>query len=310
MNSLFDTEKRTANALESIDKRLDEHFKPAKQPTPPQCAREFADVVKGFLSGARDAQAIRQDALKKAEPYEGSQAYSGIVADANSKYADNVSGLADSAKAAVKSAIALFREQYEKNTMRPVPDDVLKEVQMFSMLAHPSASQYQRYERVFRDFPQAQEILVSKYDADMEPTDDGKKGYVPKYGSGAIFAPYRPMSDVEVQSALDTLQKNAYSLIDGVDTDNIMANAQRAAVERAVTPAETLAGLNIDYTEKVERLLSAVDWTYRPSTKEENPENSTEEEYNRDKSYHDMIDKATVHQPDSQKVLNYYTKNG
>lgn len=306
--SFWEAEEKTAKALEDIDKKLDEHFKPVPPSTPPQCARMFSDALKGFLEAVRSAKDVRQHAIEQAEPYKGSQAYSGIVADADSKYADDVSSLQKQAKAAVKAAIALFRDQYTKNTMRPVPDDVLKEVQMFSMLIHPSASQYQRYERVFRDFPQAQEILVSKYDADMEPTGDGKKGYVPKFENGITFTPYRPMSDAEIQDSLDRLQKNAYHLIDNVDSDSIMANAQRTAVEKAVTPAETLAGVNVDYTEKAERLLSAIDWTYRPSTKEENPEDAAEEKYNRDKSYHDMLDEAAAHQPDPQKVLDYYTK--
>lgn len=119
----------------------------------------------------------------------------------------------------VKSAIALFREQYEKSTMRPVPDDIMKELQVFSMLQHPSAAQYQRYERIFKDYPQAQEILLSKYDADMEPTSDGKPGYVPKNGE-TPFVPYRPMSSDAVQRSLDTLLKNAYGLIDGACSDH------------------------------------------------------------------------------------------
>lgn len=307
--SLWEAEEKTAKALEGIDKKLDEHFNPAPPSTPPQCARMFSDTLREFLEGVRSANEIRQHVVKAAEPFKGSTGYDRLIEDADDKYHADVSGLQEDTKAAVKAAISLFRDLYEKNTMRSVPSDVMQQLQVFSMLVHPSADQYAKYQKIFQDYPSAMEVLCSKYDADMEPTSDGKPGYAPKNGV-LPFAPNRGMSDAEVSAALDMLLRNAYSMIDGACSDNpgLVTAAQIRKAEQATNPVQMISAVNVDYDAKTERLLSAVDFEYRPSTKEESPEDVAEEEYRRDKAHRDMVEEAAARQPDPQKALEYYLK--
>jgi hypothetical protein len=67
-----------------------------------------------------------------------------------------------------------------------------------------------------------------------------------------------------------------------------------------------ISAVNLDYDSKSEQLLSAIDFEYRPSTKEENPEDVAEKQYTSDEEYHEMLQEAAAHQPDPQKALDYY----
>lgn len=291
MSNLWDTERRSADALESIDKRLEDALNPAPSSAPPQCARMFSDTLKEFLEAVRSAKDIRQHAVKAAEPFKGSTGYDSLIEDANDKYNADVSNLREHTKGAVKAAIALFRDLYEKNTQRAIPSSVMQQLSIFSMLAHPSAAEYERYQRVFRDYPTAQEVLLSKYDADMEQTGDGKPGYVPKFGSGVAFTPYRPKDANAVQNSLDMLLNNAYGLIDGacIDHPGVVAAAQVRKAEQATNPVQMISAVNVDDDSNSEQLLSVIDYEYRPSTKEKSPEDTAAAQYARYKVRSDII---------------------
>lgn len=269
---MTDTEKY----LKSIDKRLSEHFAPAKEDDPPECAKAFYDVMRKFLDGETAAEDMRDRSLSEAKIFEGSSGYQGLVDSANAKFQNDVAGLQQAAKAALKTSMELFRESRERTSAKPLPDDIMQQVQLFSLLQHPTASQYKKYEKIFEDYPPAMEILTSKYEFDK----NSDPSYVPKDGA-AVYAPTEQMDDSAVQEELQTLYQNAMHIIDGTseESPSIPVSSAIEASKRAKDPVEMLAAVDLQDAGFVKKLLRACDHSYRPSTEQENPENEMEAKY-------------------------------
>ena len=306
---LWDTEKRTADALESIDKRLESAFEPKEIPALPQCVRAYADIMRHFLDAVDNVQDRRDADIRREEPYRGSAGYDAEVADIQSRCNEKIDGLKENAKQGIKAVCAVMRDTYEQGISQAVPDDVLRSVQLFSALQHPSADQYSRFQRIFQDFPAAQEVLVNKYDADAAKTADGKPGYIPKYGGpdGAVaFSPERPMSDSEVQAKLNGLQRAAYALIDRAGGDNAVMNVVADHVLNAADPVEAIRATVSCGRADADRFVRAIDFSYRPSVQAEAPEDTTAKQYEWDKELDEQTQAAQQNPADAAKALDYY----
>ena len=296
---------KTENYLRDIDQKLTRataekgHHVPAER-----LAESLSSILKGFLEGVEGAEAVRQNDLKRIAQFKGSPAYASEEASANETYGGTVCHLASASKAAVKSAVRALRERYESGELREIPEPVMQQLQLFNMLKHPTASQYEHYQRIFQKYPQAQEVLVNKFDFDK----DGDPSYVPKYGSGAVFEPYRPLSDASVQQKLSALLKSSFGLIDGVAEGGNAVEAQIAEnVKNAKDPVEVISAVNSWGTPKTQEFLKTVDHT-APTESETSPEDKAIEEYAADKTYEAEVKAGQVSPAAQQKALDYYTK--
>ena len=244
---------KTENYLRDIDQKLTrataekDHHVPAER-----LAEGLSEVLKSFLDGVEGAEAVRQNDLKRIAQFKGSPAYASEEKSANETYSGTVSSLAEASKAAIKSAVRALRERYESGELQEIPEPVMQQLQLFNMLKHPAASQYQHFERIFRKYPQVQEVLVNKYNFDK----DSDPSYVPKYGSGATFEPYRPLSDASVQQKLSALLKSSFGLIDGVAEGGSAIETQIAEnVKNAKDPVEVISAVNSWETPETQEFL-------------------------------------------------------
>ena len=291
--------------LKSIDEKVTrataekDHHVPAER-----LAESLAGVLKSFLAGVEGAEAVRQNDLKRIAQFKGSPAYASEEASANETYSGTVYSLASASKKAVKDAVRALRERYESGELREIPEPVMQQLQLFNMLKHPAASQYAHYQRIFSKYPQAQEVLVNKYDFDKA----SDPSYVPKYGSGAVFEPYRPLSDAVVQSKLDALLKSSFGLVDSVaESDGTVENPVAKNVKAAKDPVETIRATCSWGTPETQEFLKTVDHT-APTESETSPEDKAIEEYAADKTYEAEVKAGQVSPAAQQKALDYYTK--
>ena len=295
---------KTENYLRDIDQKLTrataekDHHVPAER-----LAESLSSILKGFLEGAEGAEKVRQNDLKRAEPYKGSPAYASEEKSANEVYSGTVSSLAEASKAAVKDAVRALRERYEGGALHTIPEPVMQQLQLFNMLKHPTASQYEHYQRIFQKYPEAQEVLVNRYDFDK--TADR---YVPKYGSGAVFTPFRPLTDVGVEAKLDSLLKNAYSLIDGVSEGGNAVEAQIAQnVAKAESPTEAIRATCSWEPAETQEFLGTIDRNFAPGESETSPEDKAISQYESDKAYAEATKAGQANPAIQQKALDYYT---
>lgn len=296
---------KAENYLQSIDQKLTmstaekNHHVPAER-----LAESLSSILKGFLDGVSDAEKVRQSDLQRAEPFKGSPAYASEEASANETYSGTVSSLATASKKAVKSAIAGLRERYESGELHTVPPEIMQQLQLFSLLKRPSASQYQHYQRIFQKYPQVQEVLVDKYDYDK--TSD--PSYVPKFGDGATFEPYRPLSDADVQQKLDSLLKSSFGLIDGVaEGDSAIENPIAENVKAAKDPAEAIRATCSWELPETEEFLGTVDRNFAPGESEKTPEDEVVEKYEADRAYEAEVEAGKADPADLEKAVDYYT---
>ena len=297
---------KTENYLRDIDQKLTrataekDHHVPAER-----LAESLSSILKGFLEGAEGAEKVRQNDLKRAEPYKGSPAYTQTEKSANEVYGRSVAGLASASKAAVKSAVRALRERFESGALQTIPPEVMQQLQLFNMLKHPTASQYEHYQRIFQKYPEAQEVLVNKYDFDKA----SDPSYVPKYGSGATFEPYRPLSDASVQQKLSALLKSSFGLIDGVAEGGSAIETQIAEnVKNAKDPVEVISAVNSWETPETQEFLGTVDRNFAPGESETSPEDAAIEEYAADMEYAATVKAGQADPAIQQKALDYYTK--
>ncbi len=292
--------------LKSIDEKVTRataeknHHVPAER-----LAESLSSILKGFLESVSDAQKIRQNDLKRIAQFEGSRAYASEEKSANEVYGRSVEGLATASKAAVKSAVRALRERYESGELSAIPPEVMQQLQLFNMLKHPSASQYQHYQRIFQKYPQVQEVLVDKYDFDK----DSDPSYVPKFGDGATFEPYKPLSDADVQARLDSLLRSSYSLIDGVaEGDSAIENSIAKNVAKAESPTEAIRATCSWELPETEEFLGTVDRNFAPGESETSPEDKAIAQYESDKMYTASVEAGKADPAIQQKALDYYTK--
>ena len=297
---------KTENYLRDIDQKLTRatvekgHHVPAER-----LAEGISEVLKGFLDGVEGAEKVRQADLQRAAVYKGSPAYEQSKASADEVYSRSVEGLAEASKAAVKSAVRALRERYQSGELSTIPEPVMQQLQIFNMLKHPTASQYARYQRIFSKYPQAQEVLVNKYDFDKA----SDPSYVPKYGSGATFEPYRPLSDASVQQKLSALLKSSFGLIDGVAEGGSAIETQIAEnVKNAKDPVEVISAVNSWETPETQEFLGTVDRNFAPGESETSPEDAAIEEYAADMEYAATVKAGQADPAIQQKALDYYTK--
>ena len=297
---------KTENYLRDIDQKLTratvekDHHIPAER-----LAESLAGVLKSFLAGVEGAEAVRQNDLKRIAQFKGSPAYASEEASANETYSGTVYSLASASKKAVKDAVRALRERYESGELREIPEPVMQQLQLFNMLKHPAASQYQHFERIFRKYPQVQEVLVNKYNFDK----DSDPSYVPKYGSGAVFEPYRPLSDASVQQKLDSLLRSSYSLVDATVEGNSAIESQIAKnVKNAKDPVETIRATCSWGTPETQEFLGTVDRNFAPGESETSPEDAAVEAYENDRAYTAEVKAGQADPAIQQKALDYYTK--
>ncbi len=297
---------KAENYLQSIDQKLTrataekDHHIPAER-----LAESLAGVLKSFLAGVEGAEAVRQNDLKRIAQFKGSPAYASEEASANETYSGTVYSLASASKKAVKDAVRALRERYESGELREIPEPVMQQLQLFNMLKHPAASQYAHYQRIFSKYPQAQEVLVNKYDFDKA----SDPSYVPKYGSGATFEPYRPLSDASVQQKLDSLLRSSYSLVDATVEGNSAIESQIAKnVKNAKDPVETIRATCSWGTPETQEFLGTVDRNFAPGESETSPEDAAVEAYENDRAYTAEVKAGQADPAIQQKALDYYTK--
>ena len=297
---------KAENYLQSIDQKLTrataekDHHVPAER-----LAESLAGVLKSFLAGVEGAEAVRQNDLKRIAQFKGSPAYASEEKSANETYSGTVYSLAEASKKAVKSAVRALRERYESGELQEIPEPVMQQLQLFNMLKHPAASQYQHFERIFRKYPQVQEVLVNKYNFDK----DSDPSYVPKFESGAVFEPYTPLSDASVQQKLSALLKSSFGLIDGVAEGGSAIETQIAEnVKNAKDPVEVISAVNSWETPETQEFLGTVDRNFAPGESETSPEDKAIEEYAADKTYEAEVKAGQVSPAAQQKALDYYTK--
>ena len=295
---------KTENYLRDIDERLTAATEQKAHVSSAKLAEGLSEVLKGFLDGVEGAEKVRQADLQRAAVYKGSPAYEQSKASADEVYSGTVSSLATASKKAVKSAIAGLRERYESGELHTVPPEIMQQLQLFSLLKRPSASQYQHYQRIFQKYPQVQEVLVDKYDYDK--TSD--PSYVPKFGDGATFEPYRPLSDADVQQKLDSLLKSSFGLIDGVaEGDSAIENPIAENVKAAKDPAEAIRATCSWELPATEEFLGTVDRNFAPGESETSPEDKAIEEYAADKTYEAEVKAGQVSPAAQQKAVDFYT---
>lgn len=280
--------KETEKAIQHISDILDEATKPIQQPQPPRVASDFSSTMKSVIQAADDAESVRQHDLDGAVRYQGSQAYEDAVHDADARYSSSLQSVQSSAKAALKGIIGEMVSEYQKNALRPLPDDVFRQAQTFSMISRPSVDAYRRYQSAFQDYPSAMEVLVSKYKADLP-------NYIPRDADGAAFAPMEQLSGNEIQNFCDRLLQNSFMLIDGLTGGkmNPIQSAQVNGIRSATDPVDVLqeAAL-VNTTAEVQRVLENVDSTYRPSAQAEAPEDEMERKYQAAKNYQEIVESA------------------
>jgi hypothetical protein len=297
---------KAENYLQSIDQKLTrataekDHHVPAER-----LAEGLSEVLKGFLDGVEGAEKVRQADLQRAEPFKGSPAYEQSKASADEVYSGTVYSLAEASKKAVKSAVRALRERYESGALSTIPEPVMQQLQLFNMLKHPAASQYQHFERIFRKYPQVQEVLVNKYNFDQ----NSDPSYVPKFESGAVFEPYTPLSDASVQQKLDSLLRSSYSLVDATVEGNSAIESQIAKnVKNAKDPVETIRATCSWGTPETQEFLGTVDRNFAPGESETSPEDAAVEAYENDRAYTAEVKAGQADPAIQQKALDYYTK--
>jgi hypothetical protein len=239
----------TCGRLKNISGRLDRAFSEKKSETP-ACAQEINNVIRTFLDSAASDM-------------------------------DSAPSFAEAAKAALKSAVHLARGQYERNMTAPLPGNILKQLQVFSLIQHPSADCYNRYQEIFKGYPSAREALVSKYNADANDKTDP---YIPKDASGNVtFTPDSGMDYSGAKTYLTGLLKGGFGLIDAICSGDSgsAAQAQIQAAQESKTPVEMMVAVSnaVNDTE-TKKFLSFTDRDYRSSTEEESFEDAIEREYN------------------------------
>lgn len=296
---------KTKDYLRSIDEKVTRataeknHHVPAAK-----LAESLSSILKGFLDGVSDAEKARQSDLQRAKPYEGSPAFTQSKASADEVYSGTVSSLATASKKAVKSTIAALRERYESGELHTIPEPVMQQLHIFNMLKRPTASQYAHYQRIFQKYPQAQEILVNKYDFDK----DGDPSYIPKFGDGVSFEPYKPLSDADVQARLDSLLRSSYSLIDYVTkSDGTTENPIAENVKNAKDPVEVISATCSWETPETQEFLGTVDRNFAPGESEKTPEDEVVEKYEADRAYEAEVEAGKADPADLEKALDYYT---
>ena len=297
---------KAENYLQSIDQKLTrataekDHHVPAER-----LAEGLSEVLKGFLDGVEGAEKVRQADLQRAEPFKGSPAYEQSKASADEVYSGTVYSLAEASKKAVKSAVRALRERYQSGELQEIPEPVMQQLQLFNMLKHPAASQYQHFERIFRKYPQVQEVLVNKYNFDQ----NSDPSYVPKFESGAVFTPYQPLSDADVQQKLDSLLRSSYSLVDATVEGNSAIESQIAKnVKNAKDPVETIRATCSWGTPETQEFLGTVDRNFAPGESETSPEDAAVEAYENDRAYTAEVKAGQADPAIQQKALDYYTK--
>ena len=296
---------KTENYLRDIDERLTAATEQKAHVSSAKLAEGLSEVLKGFLEGVSGAKSVRQADLQRAEPFKGSPAYEQSKASANEVYGRSIASLAEASKAAIKSAVRALRERYESGELHTIPEPVMQQLQLFNMLKHPTASQYEHYQRIFQKYPQVQEILVNRYNFDK----DSDPSYVPKYGSGAVFEPYRPLSDAVVQSKLDALLKSSFALIDSVsEGDGTTENPIAENVAKAESPAEAIRATCSWEPAEVKQFLGTIDRNFAPGESETGPEDKAISQYEADKTYEAEVKAGQADPAIQQKALDYYTK--
>lgn len=295
--------EKAEKAVQHISDILDEATKPIQQPQPPRVASDFSSTMKTVVQAADDAESVRQHDLDAAVRYKGSQAYEDAIHDADARYSNSLESVQSSAKAALKGIVGEMMSEYQKNMLRPLPDDIFRQAQTFSMIFHPTADAYRRYLSAFQDYPSATEILVSKYKADLPD-------YVPKDPDGAVFAPMERLSGEGVQNFCDRLLQNGFMLIDGLTGGkmNPILSAQVNGIRSATDPLDVLRLVSMaNSVGAVQEFLENVDSAYRPSTQAEVPEDSMEHKYEASQNYQEIVSAAHKQaQAESERAKTVY----
>lgn len=297
--------EKTEKAVQHISDILDKATKPVSLPQPPQVASDFSSTMKSVVQSADDAATLRQHDFDAAVSYQGSQAYEDATKAANQRYESTMLRLGSSAKAALKGIIGEMLREYETNTMRPLPDDILRQLQTFNMIQHPSAEIYERYQSIFQDYPSAVEVLCSKYE------NEESEGFIPKYsGSGAVFTPMKQLSGNEIQGFCARLLKNSFALIDDLANGkgNAVSAAQIDAIRKANDPVHVLSATAMaDSDAETMKVLEQIDSQYKPSMQGDAPEDSMERKYQANRNYQEITDAAEKHsKATTQRVWDTY----
>ena len=299
------TKTNSEQYLKHIDERLTAATEQKIHASSERLAESLAGILKSFLDGVEGAEAVRQNDLKRIAQCKGSPAYASEEASANETYSGTVCHLASASKAAVKSAVRALRERFESGALQTIPPEVMQQLQLFNMLKHPTASQYEHYQRIFQKYPQVQEVLVNKYNFDQ----NSDPSYVPKFESGAVFEPYTPLSDASVQQKLDSLLRSSYSLVDATVEGNSAIESQIAKnVKNAKDPVETIRATCSWGTPETQEFLGTVDRNFAPGESETSPEDKAILQYEADKTYEAEVKAGQVSPAAQQKALDYYTK--
>ena len=282
--------EKTEKAVQHISDILDEATTPVQQPQPPRVASDFSSAMKSVVQSADSAESIRQHNIDAAVRYQGSQAYEDAIKVANQHYESAMSSLESGAKAALKGIVGEMMREYETNAMEPLPDGILKQLQTFNMIQHPSAEVYERYQQIFQDYPNATEVLCSKYES--EESD----GYVPKYvGSGAAFAPMKQLTGDEIQGFCSRLLKNSFALVESLANGkgNAISAAQIDAIRNADNPIRVLSAVAMANSDtETMRVLEQIDSHYKPSLQQDAPEDSMERKYEASAHYQEVLNAA------------------
>lgn len=296
--------EKTEKAVQHISDILDEATKPIQQPQPPRVASDFSGAMKSVVQSADDAENIRQHDIDAAALYQGSQAYEDATKAANRRYESNMSGIVSSAKAALKGIIGEMLREYEANTMKPLPDGILNQLQTFNMIRHPSAETYERYQQIFQDYPNATEVLCSKF------KNEESEGYVPRYsGSDAVFAPMEQLTGVEIQGFCNRLLKNSFALVESLadGKGNAISAAQINAIRNADNPIRVLSAVSMANSDsETMKVLKQIDSHYKPSLQQDAPEDSMERKYEADAHYQEMLNAANEQSKAAYKASRNY----
>jgi hypothetical protein len=277
--------------LKRIGDLLDNRFKKPNPVPLPKAAENYGNAIRLYFDRPNLAYSEYSLELEKLEQFKGSQYYESAEQSARAKYTASAESAKQDAVRLIGEAVEQMRQNYVALTQKSIPADIMQQMQVFSMLKHPTAEQYERYQEAFKGYPSAQEVLINKYDEEAKPvTEIGKneyglkaevvlsKGYTPKYGGGVLFCPERPLTYGVVDSLLNRLVKNAENSFatnlpgelaerEFLRQGQYVNSAIVRGTMKAETPEEIMSSVSLSDDGEILGFLQQTDKYYRPSTK-------------------------------------------
>jgi hypothetical protein len=323
--------------LKRIGDLLDSRFKEPDPVPLPKATENYGNAIRLYFDKLNVAYSKYSMKLDSIEQYKGSPYYESAEQSAKAEYEASAESAKRDTIGLIGESIEQLRQNYVALTQKSIPADVMQQMQVFNMLKHPTADQYERYQEAFRGYPSAMEVLCNKYDEEAKPAKEmGKdeygfnaevlvsKGYVPRYKTSTPFCPTRPLTYGDVNALLGRLSKNAENIF-ATNLPGELAATEfskrggyaNAAVVRGVmkakTPEDIMSAVALANDGEISDFLHQVDTNYKPSTKlytqpEEIPSIDTSNPAAESISAR-FAKQRTEQETQRQKTIDYYTKN-